>query len=151
MRVIAITVFYLICTAGKSQTGLNDLSYSTIHCYDKNAVIQDSIKKAHSKGQIFISGKMVDLKTKEPLPYGSVWVNNTKTEATTDINGNYTVSVPDTLKKVNLWGSYINYEPKKVLINLSNKKELVQDFVLVSRPGVECPGVDVRQTKKQKK
>lgn len=57
---------------------------------------------------------MFDAATKEPLPNGTVWIKGTKIGNNTDANGNYTLTIADTLEKTVLLGSYINYEIKEI-------------------------------------
>ncbi|WP_083505530.1 SusC/RagA family TonB-linked outer membrane protein [Pedobacter ginsenosidimutans] len=72
-----------------------------------------------SQADISITGKVIDEKTKSPIPGVSVKVKNGTTTAVTDENGLYKISVPN--EQTVLLFSYIGYDVEEVTVgNLKN-------------------------------
>lgn len=65
-----------------------------------------------------ISGKVVDAKTKEPLPFVNIGVNQTAYGTSTDIDGKFQIKY----KVSSLQLSYVGYEPKN--INIGDSKTI---------------------------
>ena len=71
-----------------------------------------------------VSGKVVDFKTKEPLAFVNIVINNSNTGGTTDIDGKFSLSSRVPVKSLLL--SYVGYEPKTVIIGRQTKELLIQ-------------------------
>lgn len=75
-----------------------------------------------------LSGKVIDASTKEALPGATIILLNTILGASTDINGNYSISVA--AGKYSLKANYIGYVPIKKEININAGENIVIDFTL---------------------
>ncbi len=76
-----------------------------------------------------VEGKVVDLKTGEPLAYVNVFLSQTTIGATTDLNGIYKIGkIPN--GKYAFVASIVGYESKVTPIELNNKQKLVVNFSL---------------------
>jgi len=76
-----------------------------------------------------IEGKVVDLKTGETLAYVNVFLSQTTTGATTDLNGIYKIGkIPN--GKYAVVASMVGYESKVTSIELNNEQKLVVNFSL---------------------
>ncbi len=62
----------------------------------------------NSRAQTIISGKVFDLKTKEPLPFVNVILKGTNAGATSDFDGNFQINTSKTADSI--VGSYIGYK-----------------------------------------
>lgn len=82
----------------------------------KSTPTTDSLKN-------IVKGMVVDSKTKEPLPFARITIKDTKTGTTTDMNGNFSLFIPDSLltNKIYLIMNCIGYETKEIKVN---KKDL---------------------------
>lgn len=52
--------------------------------------------------------------TKEPLPFANVMVEGTTIGTTTDIDGKFTLKIPDVVSSITLIVSYTGYEDKRI-------------------------------------
>jgi hypothetical protein len=80
--------------------------------------------------KILLQGKVRDAKNNEPLTGASVFVNNLKVGVTTDVNGDFSISIPS--GEHVLTASYINYEER--VIDLSAYKNGEISLVLEEVP-----------------
>lgn len=66
----------------------------------------------------FIKGKVIDANTKETLPFANVYLKNTNIGTTTDMDGNFELTIPDSIQNKNLTLviTYIGYQPIERLI-----------------------------------
>lgn len=79
-----------------------------------------------------ISGKVIDSKTKEPLPYANLSVLNTKTGTSTNENGSYVLGLKNSSSTDTLLVSYLGYQSVKFPLSkfkASNNDEL--SFMLI--------------------
>ena len=90
--------------------------------------------------QLKVSGKVIDSNDNEPLPGVTILEKGTTNGTVTDIDGNYTLTVPENSMLV---FSYVGYESKEVLaisnnlnVSLTLKSEML-DEVLVIGYGVQ--------------
>lgn len=65
-----------------------------------------------------INGTIIDVSSKEPIIGASVSIANTTVGTISDIDGNYTLSIPEGTKQVNV--SYIGYHTQQVSIGSRN-------------------------------
>jgi hypothetical protein len=91
----------------------------------KSEPIADSLKNV-------VQGLVIDAKTKEPLPFASVLIKDTKTRTTTDLDGRFKLVIPDSLLTdiIYLIVAYIGYELTEIVIN-KNDLPIIKDLVLV--------------------
>jgi len=86
---------------------------------------------------IKITGKVIDSETKETIIGAIVTLKNSTTGTTTDIDGNYTITVPD--KNTILVFSFIGYEPQEIVVgdqtvinvSLAIKAAQLEQFVVI--------------------
>lgn len=114
------------------ETGLNyEIKGRQVILSNKESNLQQDNKKG-----INVNGTVWD-KQGEPLIGVSVTVKGTSTGTTTDINGNYFLTVPD--KKAQLEFKYIGFEPQSILVggqininvNLSEISTSLNEVVVV--------------------
>ncbi|MEI7581360.1 carboxypeptidase-like regulatory domain-containing protein [Runella sp.] len=67
-----------------------------------------------------------------PIPFASVYVNNTSIVTTADDKGNFTLKIPARFKKVELVASFIGYKSVTKIIERTNGKSLAYTFQLTS-------------------
>jgi hypothetical protein len=70
-----------------------------------------------------IRGKVVDMKTKEPLPGASISIKGNSTGASTNLKGEFVLDLVP-LEKVELLISYLSYEDKVVEVGKGDSKVL---------------------------
>jgi len=68
-----------------------------------------------SEGQIILKGRVIDDKTKEPLPFVSIAIKNFRSGTTTDIDGHFSIIVPDTT--ATLLFSYVGFQGRSIVVN----------------------------------
>lgn len=78
-----------------------------------------------------ISGRVIE-NNQTPIPFASVYVNNTSIVTTADDKGNYSLSIPSRFKKVELAASFIGYKSAKTVIERGNGKNRTCTFQLTS-------------------
>lgn len=81
----------------------------------------------HINAQVkdYIKGKIVD-DQKNPVPFTSIVISQNSKQITgtvADINGNYILSIPDTLKNFTLSFSFVGMERKDIFITRKTKKQ----------------------------
>ncbi|WP_162628179.1 carboxypeptidase-like regulatory domain-containing protein [Arcticibacterium luteifluviistationis] len=86
--------------------------------------------KAQSNN-ILIFGRVVD-GAKKPIPFATVYLNNTSFFSTTDSLGNYKIWVPTYLQKLELVAGFVGFKPGKVTLSQDGKSKKVL-FRLESR------------------
>ncbi len=79
-----------------------------------------------------IAGRVFDANTRKPLPFANVFISNTTLGATSDIHGNYKISVP-TLQNFELAASFIGYYTKSTRIDIINSTHINVDFELIPK------------------
>jgi hypothetical protein len=79
-----------------------------------------------------LSGKVLDERSGEPLPFANVFISNTTLGSTTDINGNYSISgrLPQNLELV---VSFMGYYTKYRSIALSGRNYVTVNFELLPK------------------
>ncbi len=79
-----------------------------------------------------VQGLVIDAKTKEPLPFASVLIKDTKTGTTTDLDGRFKLVISDNLvtHKIYLVITYVGYEQTEIVIN-KNDLPMTKDHVIV--------------------
>lgn len=75
-----------------------------------------------------IKGTVIEDKTKETLPGVTISVKNTSKMAVTDINGNFSVSLPE--GEYTLVASYISYATQEVTVIVKDKEETEVNIVM---------------------
>jgi len=68
-----------------------------------------------SEGQIILKGRVINDKTKEPLAFVSIAVKNLRSGTTTDIDGHFALTIPDS--SAVLLFSYVGFQGRSVAIN----------------------------------
>ncbi|MCH6197965.1 carboxypeptidase-like regulatory domain-containing protein [Aquiflexum sp. LQ15W] len=84
-----------------------------------------------SEAQV-ISGKVVDEKTGESLPFANVFINNTTLGSTTDINGNFKISgsLPQNPEVV---ASFVGYFTKYRKVSFGGRNQVTVNFELTPK------------------
>ncbi|UZR98257.1 SusC/RagA family TonB-linked outer membrane protein [Chondrinema litorale] len=72
--------------------------------------------------EITITGKVIDAETGEPLIGASVVVKNTRVGGITDVNGKFSLNIPDNAEALVV--SYVGYEAKEVAIGNQTSFEI---------------------------
>ncbi len=83
-----------------------------------------------------IQGKVIDVDTKEPLSYVNILLKNSTTGTITDENGNFRLTVPDSLisDQVVIVIKYIGYIETEILINSTDLPVLEKILVIYPEP-----------------
>lgn len=77
-----------------------------------------------SQDQFLVTGKVIDMKTKESLAFVNIIINSSNTGGTTDIDGKFTLRSGVRITSIRL--SYVGYEPKIVPIGERTKDMVIQ-------------------------
>ena len=77
-----------------------------------------------SQDQFLVTGKVIDMKTKESLAFVNIVINSSNTGGTTDIDGKFTLRSGVRVNSIRL--SYVGYEPKIVPIGERTKDMVIQ-------------------------
>src|SRR5688500_12043117 len=76
---------------------------------------------------ISITGKLVDSKSKEPIPYASVYIKGKSIGTTTNEDGRFQFHVPSGFAKDTLVVSVIGYDPfKSVAGRMGGQERLIE-------------------------
>ncbi len=69
-----------------------------------------------------VHGKIFDAHSKEPLPFASVLIKDTKTGVATDLHGKFRLVIPESLltEEITLVVMYIGYENTEIIIKSKN-------------------------------
>lgn len=123
-----------------------------ISIFDNNTNIQTTeIKSEPTVDSLknVVQGLVIDAKTKEPLPFASVLIKDTKIGTTTDLDGKFKLVIPDSLvtDKIYLIIAYIGYEQTEILIS-KNDLPIIKDLVIVPAEQVFLGEVIVIKKKK---
>lgn len=78
-----------------------------------------------------ITGKVIE-NSHTPVPFASVYVNNTSIATTADAQGNYTLKIPFRFKKVELVASFVGYKSVKKIIERESERNQTYTFQLTS-------------------
>lgn len=81
-----------------------------------------------AKAQITISGTVIDAQTNETLPSANILIENTYRGTITNRNGNFSLTIPDSLLPATIMIRYIGYETKKLVVTRSSPQS--QDISL---------------------
>ena len=85
-----------------------------------------AVTNCFSQELFFVSGRVIDFKTKESLAFVNMVINNSNTGGTTDIDGKFNLR---SLKPIQtIWLSYVGYEPKFITVG-SRTHDLVIQMV----------------------
>ncbi|MDG1475957.1 MAG: DUF5686 family protein, partial [Vicingaceae bacterium] len=106
-------------------------------------------------GQHQIIGKVIDRKTKEPLAFVNIVINNLNLGTTTDIDGNFKLNSPDLIRTLKL--SYVGYKGQIIkvennedlLIGLSKTSFVLEDFKVL--PGINPAERIIKEVVKNRK
>ena len=111
----------------EKEKSLSALSYSELPGVTVNR--EDEKSQTAIMQQQTVSGRITDSETGEPMPGVNVLVKGTSTGTITDVNGNYTINVPEPKNSILVF-SFIGYSTKEVsvsgnpVINQSLESEL---------------------------
>jgi TonB-linked SusC/RagA family outer membrane protein len=107
------TSLYDVLVAVSIQTHLNFVQVNeNIHVKPVTGTKRNPVEVAQQQ-EVTVSGKVVD-DTGEPLPGATITVLGTMTGTITDIDGNYSITVPE---GATLVFSFIGYEPMRVAVD----------------------------------
>ena len=83
-----------------------------------------TISSCFSQEQFFVSGRVIDGKTKESLAFVNIVINNSNTGGTTDIDGKFSLRSLRPVQTLTM--SYVGYEPRVVPIGGRTHDLLIQ-------------------------
>ncbi|HNQ69042.1 MAG TPA: carboxypeptidase-like regulatory domain-containing protein [Bacteroidales bacterium] len=87
----------------------------------------DNNKDGNSVSAVTYSGKITDSLSKEALTGVKISIENTDITVYSDLDGNFTINLPENLSSRNLKISYISYEEK-----IMNMSELTNDSIEIN-------------------
>lgn len=108
------------------------------YCYIALLTILLSFPAFQLNAQTKVSGKIVDAVTREPLPFVNVIFKGTTTGATTDIEGNYSMSATQKVDSIII--SYVGYNK----VTRAVKNNVSQEINIGLSQGVELAAIEVR-------
>ena len=101
---------------------------------------QAAVVRAQEGGTVTLSGTVISSVDNQPLIGVAVFVEGTTTGVTTDINGNYTITVPSDTKEITF--SSVGYLTKKIrlgannvvfkVVSLDESTQFLEDAVVVA-------------------
>ena len=94
-----------------------------------------------------VSGRIIDPSTRETLIGASVVVKGSTTGTTTDINGNFSLTVPTETKTLTV--SYVGYTPKDVTLGASNNININLEATSIVTQDVTVTSTRVAENIKQ--
>jgi outer membrane receptor protein involved in Fe transport len=94
-----------------------------------------------------ITGRVIDPETKEALIGASVVVKGSTTGSATDVNGNFSLSIPNDAKTLVV--SYVGYEPKEVQVSNTNNYSINLSATSVLTTDVTVTSTRTPETVKQ--
>ncbi len=99
-----------------------------VYSKDNNSFVDNTVLEV-KQTQIEITGKVISLSTGEPLAGVNILIKGTTTGVVTDLNGNYTINVPD--EETILVFSYIGFLSEEVTVGSQTVIEisLVDDIM----------------------
>ncbi len=115
----------LLTTAGSASAQTSQTKPQVVSTDNTNSPpIQTPVQQKQTSGTVknSVSGKVIDLETKEPLSFAIVSIKNSKVNTMTDANGNFQIVIPDSLlKEINvLEVRQVGYEPGEFLAKKSD-------------------------------
>lgn len=137
MKLVFVLILFSFSLIASSQNGtLQDVTYQTNRCYVT----------------VWITGKIYDSVSKEPLGNATIGIRGTKLYCLADSAGQYSLnvmSIADTIKTFELIGTYISYKPKVVTIKEKISRNLTIDLALEPGGVITCFPDPPPLTKKQ--
>jgi hypothetical protein len=104
-------------------------------------LVTASFAQTHS-----ISGKIIDSKSLEPIPFANVFLNNSTIGAATEVNGEFILKNIQQIGSYELVVSSVGYDPYKVKINLTDAELKVGVIRLIPNL-IELNTVEVKGSK----
>lgn len=143
MRLLVVIFLFSLSTIFYGQNGLlQDLNFQTNRCY----------------ANVWITGKIYDAASKEPLGNATIGIRGTKLYCLADSAGQYALnimSIADTVKTFELIGTYISYQPKIITIREKIVGNMSIDLALIPGGTITCfpdpPPLTKKQIRKLKK
>ena len=93
-----------------------------------------------------LSGKVVDAKTLEPLPFANVFLNNTTIGTTTELNGDFILKNMRQPAIYEVVFSYVGYESCKMKVSVTENR-LNLDTIRLKQVGTELTSVEIKAKK----
>ncbi len=75
--------------------------------------------------QVFLSGKVLDKQTEEPIAYVHIYDSNLGIGTTTNIKGEFNLKQPDSIKSIILTFSHIGYKAYETAVKFTDNKSYV--------------------------
>lgn len=96
-----------------------------------------------------IEGRLIDAETKEPLGFASIIFKNTKVGVAADVDGNFKLTVPDSLMAENIYLEvlYVGYERKEIVIKQTDLP-IKQNYFVIQAEQIILGGVCITRSKK---
>ncbi|MBB3697551.1 TonB-dependent receptor [Flammeovirga yaeyamensis] len=128
-----------ICEEQKMKYYIDDET-GVIHIVDRWFIIKESevvkkevVKEAATKFKLNVSGKVIDVDTKEPLPYVVAMVKGTANGSTSNVDGRVSLlNVPSDTSTIIF--QYIGYQPKELSLTPGAQ---TKDLIIEMEPQVQ--------------
>lgn len=78
----------------------------------------DTVHRKEENNYFVIRGILLDKQTNEPIEAGTIGVMNTSIGSITNANGEFRLTLPDTLRRSTLYFSHLGYDPRQVETSL---------------------------------
>lgn len=105
-----------------------EFSYTLI---DKNIVIYKenriiSVPEVNKKSRSYIiTGRVLDIGNNQPLEFATIYLNNTNKGTLSNLQGEFSFTIPANIKNPILVSSMMGYDNKHYAINIENTKDLL--------------------------
>ncbi|WP_304959148.1 STN and carboxypeptidase regulatory-like domain-containing protein [uncultured Parabacteroides sp.] len=91
----------------------------------RQAAIPDTIPSKEGNSNFIVKGVLQDKQTNEPIEAGTIGVLNTSIGSITNANGEFRLTLPDSLRQSTLYFSHLGYEPCKIEASLLAEQNTV--------------------------
>lgn len=104
------------------------------------------ITSLSAQNKTSVHGKVIDTKTKEPLPFATVQLPDANVATRTDVDGNFLIETPQPVKQ--LLVAYVGYQTETVDIKAGMRNEIT---VLMDESMVDLSEIEIRPGKYRRK
>lgn len=128
----------------KSKISIKPVSINSL------SVNENELKKDSNK--VVIKGKVLDKETNEPIPFANIFIKDTRIGTSTDVDGNFLLSIPDSVYKnpFTLKIGYVGYNQLEIR-NISLEKPITETVYFLESSGHILMGMIIQTEVKKKK